>query len=396
MATGTGDTVRDAGASGGITCPVCGGCFEKHVFYRRRRVPAVNNVTYATAEEALSSPAGHIELVRCPRCGLVFNSAFNAALVRYDEAYNNARDASGVYGRHIENVVRFCRGFASSRDRVLEIGCGNGDFLRCLSDTLGCRGDGYDTAYRGENEYQKRVRFHREYYRPENGSRRWDLLVVRHVIEHIPEPYAFLSLLSGDAAMKDGARLYVEVPDSEWIFENGSFFDITYEHCNYFCETSLAHLLHRTGWLIDSVRKMFGGQFLAVSAVYEGMAAPAREGYPRKPAKGITADFSRSRKRLVEMLGRPGATAVWGASGKGTILLGDLGERELEMIDFVIDIDPGKQGRFLPLSAKRVDSPEVLCGIGHLSTLVMNPVYRQEISRQLRDMGVAASITVAR
>jgi hypothetical protein len=378
-----------------ILCPVCGTHGDNSVRYHRGRVPVINNVTYDTAESAIASPTGCIDLVQCPECGMTFNRSFFERLTDYNAAYNNARDASGVYSKHMEQVAGFCRSFTGSSDCVLEVGCGNGDFLKCLCDTTGCTGIGYDTAYGGEKTYRGRLRFHSRYYQPEHAPQKWDVLIIRHVLEHIRKPHEFLSFLTHAPGMRAGARLFVEVPDRDWIFDHEAYYDITYEHCNYFCETSLLNLLYRTGWEVSSIDRMFNGQFLAASAIYRGNHATERACPDPSPATLPATDFSRTRKRLRELISRPGQTVVWGASGKGTILLSDLSGKDLEKINYVIDIDPGKQGRFLPVSGKRVEPPQVLWGKEKILTLVMNGIYRDEISRQLKDMGVEASIAVA-
>ena len=51
-------------------------------------------------------------------------------------------------------------------------------------------------------------------------------------MEHIQNPYEFLSQLKD--ANGGGGRVYIEVPCFEWICEHRAWFDIFYEHVNYF------------------------------------------------------------------------------------------------------------------------------------------------------------------
>ena len=62
---------------------------------------------------------------------------------------------------------------------------------------------------------------------------------MRHVLEHVQNPYKFLSMLK---TVFCNAKVYIEVPNYDWIVANKTFFDITYEHVNYFSQVSLKKL----------------------------------------------------------------------------------------------------------------------------------------------------------
>ena len=92
---------------------------------------------------------------------------------------------------------------------------------------------GYDASYDGNNKsIEKRYL---------NSSDRIDadLVVLRHVLEHVPKPYDFLAMLK---TIFGQAKIYIEVPSYDWIVANKTFFDITYEHVNYFSQRALKQL----------------------------------------------------------------------------------------------------------------------------------------------------------
>jgi len=64
-----------------------------------------------------------------------------------------------------------------------------------------------------------------------------DMVVLRHVLEDVPQPHSFLAMLS---SVFGAAKIYIEVPNYDWIIDNNAYFDITYEHVKYFSHTSLA------------------------------------------------------------------------------------------------------------------------------------------------------------
>src|SRR5690606_20833571 len=82
--------------------------------------------------------------------------------------------------------------------------------------------------------------------------------ILRHVLEHITSPVDFLTDLGAAAP---GVPLYIEVPEVNWIFENGAFWDFCYEHCNYFSAKSLRNAMLLAGYSDIEQSPSFGGQY---------------------------------------------------------------------------------------------------------------------------------------
>jgi ABC-type hemin transport system substrate-binding protein len=61
----------------------------------------------------------------------------------------------------------------------------------------------------------------------------------------------------------------------------------------------------------------------------------------------------------------------------------------------VVDLNPRKWGRYLPVTAHRVDSPEVLVEVKPQAVIITNPAYRTEIADHLRQLGIEAEVLVA-
>jgi hypothetical protein len=86
----------------------------------------------------------------------------------------------------------------------------------------------------------------------------------------------------------------------------------------------------------------------------------------------------------------------WGAGAKAVSVLNHL---RLDTADVrgVIDVNPAKQGRFLPLTAHRVAAPVEISALlanlpGVPTIVVMNPRYADEIALSLRSLGVDACV----
>jgi hypothetical protein len=100
------------------------------------------------------------------------------------------------------------------------------------------------------------------------------------------------------------------------------------------------------------------------------------------------------RERMVDN-GRRGRKAViWGSGSKGVAFLTTLGLKE--EIACAVDINPHRQGYFMPGTGHPIVGPEQLLEVRPDQVIVMNPIYRKEIGEQLRGLGLEPELlTVA-
>ena len=141
-----------------------------------------------------------------------------------------------------------------------------GSFLEALCYKTGATGIGFDPGApkaRKENLFEIRQN---KFKGIGVEGYPYNMVILRHVMEHISKPKQFLSDLLADGTLAPNGSLIIEVPDLDWILENQSIFDITYEHCGYFTRDALQTLLHEIGFKELRFNKPFGGQYLLVEA----------------------------------------------------------------------------------------------------------------------------------
>lgn len=338
----------------------------KRELYRATGLPVLQNRTFADAASARASASADMRLVQDSRTGLIYNDAFDAAKLSYDSDYQNEQGYSGRFQRHLDDVegviARHFKGQA-----LIEVGCGKGWFLELLS-ARGYAVTGIDPAYEGDRADVIKAPFTRQL------NRRADAIVLRHVLEHIQDPLAFLAAIA-DANGGSG-QIYIEVPCLDWIITHKAWFDLFYEHVNYFRLDDLRRMFGQ----VAEAGHLFDGQYLYVVAELSSLRSTLQP----VPALSLPDDFSASLEQAVAIVRSAGerGTAIWGASSKGVIYSLFL-QRAGAPVDWVIDINPAKQGRYLPLSGARVSSPEqaldALPAGAHL--FVMNSNYLEEIRR---------------
>lgn len=336
---------------------------DVRVLYEQRGLPIFQNRMYDTLEDALASPRGDICLVEDLRTGLVRNAAFQPDLMIYDTSYQNEQGLSPMFRRHLEEVAGIIT-TNMGRNNLVEVGCGKGLFLEMLEER-GVEITGFDPAYEGTN---RRIR--QEYFQPGSGIES-DGLILRHVLEHIPDPVAFL----GQLKEANGGRghIYIEVPCFDWICEQRAWFDVFYEHVNYFRLSDF----HRMFGTVVASGRIFGGQYLYVVADLATLRDPTIDQNDRVK---IPEDFVAKLESI-----SPGETqtaVVWGGASKG-VIFSLLRQRKGRPVTAVIDINPSKQGKFLPLTGLKVQSPsEVLPELPPGSDIyVMNRNYSEEIKK---------------
>lgn len=344
--------------------------------YRAEQLPVFQNRMFRTEAEATACARGDVVLVQDSRTGLVFNATFRPELMQYDTDYQNEQALSAVFRTHLDEVTRIAE--RHFRDRsLIEVGCGKGYFLEHL---LACGFDitGIDPAYEGANPRVIKGRFCRE------AGLRAEGLVLRHVLEHIPQPLDFLAELR--EANGGGGTIFIEVPCLDWISAHRAWFDIFYEHVNYF---RLDDFRRMFGRVLESGH-VFGGQYLYVVADLASLRDPAAGGGVHFK---FPSDFTASVARYADQMrarqsapGTAGSSVIWGGASKGVIFSLFM-QRAGAKVDCVVDINPAKQGRYLAATGLRVSSPEDMLrqAAAGSDIYVMNGNYLPEIRQMTQD-----------
>jgi len=391
--------VRDA-MPGSRQCLICGSDDFDEIL-EIEKVPVHVGVVWPDAESATNCGRGDIRLAFCRECGFIYNVAFDERLIDYTLTYDNALGFSPTFQAFERDL---CERLISKYDirgkDVIELGAGSGRFLGLLCELGANRGLGFDpshTADRADPLLSDRARVISGYYGEEDAGRSVDFLCCRHMLEHLDRPAEFLRLVRRNLAAHPDTVVYFEVPNAHLALREKSIWDVIYEHTSYYVPSSLEYAFRAAGFQVLDVYDCFSGQFAAVEARIdpewtEGQK-PARNADADLPAlvDGYAREFLRMREtwngRMREFREKGQNVVLWGGGAKAVSFISLV--EEANSIRQVVDINPGKQGSFLGGGGQEIISPDQLLADPPDVVVVMNPVYVEEISAQIREMGLA-------
>lgn len=307
--------------------------------FKAHGLPVFQNKMYADRDAAIASPTGDIDLVQNLETGLIYNASFDVDLLAYDQDYQNEQAHSVVFQQHLNEIKAILDKHFMNRSAI-EVGCGKGYFLEYLAKA-GYGMTGVDPAYEGDNPQVIKACFNKSLgFLSEN-------IILRHVLEHMADPFKFLKSIA--LANGNKGKIYIEVPCMDWIAEHKAWFDIFYEHVNYFRLNDF----HRMFQTVYESGHVFGGQYLYVVADLGSLCAPV---YSETDQFNLPEDFISELKKISLQL-KNKQIAVWGGASKGVIFSLYMQRQGLN-IDRLIDINPAKQGKYIGVTGLKVSSPE--------------------------------------
>jgi len=375
-------------------CQSCGSP-DLESFYEVRSIPVQTTVLLDSEDAARAFPTGDLELALCHICGFIQNVRFAPGLVDYSLPTEESQAFSPVFTQYAAGLAQSLVDEYGLVGRcVLEIGSGKGEFLALLAEAgIGC-GLGIDPGFLPDRAPQvaDKLEFRREFYGPDHVHLTGDLVVARHLLEHVPNVREFFGWLLQSMEATVGSSLFVEVPDTERILREAAFWDIYYEHCSYFTVSSMTAALLRAGLTPVRVGLGFDDQYILAKAIPGTKDALPQQTESLRKLGPLVKAFGRDagsaielwRTRLAGAQHRGEEVVLWGASSKTVSFLSAVGLGDVT----VVDINPHKQGQWLPGVAVEVLSPRVLADMAPGLVIPMNPIYTSEIRADLLSMGL--------
>ncbi len=371
-----------------ITCPLC----ESKRFFQiliRKNIPVHQNLIFKDKKSAIKTKRGNLNMVMCLHCGFVFNKSFDHKKLNYGGNYDNAQHNSSFFEKYLDYLIDYLLKQKNSIFSIAEIGCGDGFFLKkFIKKSPHLHGVGFDPSYKGSKTVlNRRLVFKREYFTSSSIEHIPDLVICRHVIEHIKEPLQMIQNISKILFEHQESHIFFETPDVKWTLQNKVLYDFTYEHCSLFNKSSLSFAFHKAGFKILKVQNQFGGQYIWLEAKPSTSSIPTilNNSQLFKLAKKYRTFEDKTKKLWYKKIleySKKGNVALWGAAGKGTSFI-NLFDPDCKLIDSIIDINPNKWNKHIAGTGHIIIDPISIIDRKIKTIIVMNPNYYNEIKSYL-------------
>jgi SAM-dependent methyltransferase len=388
-------------------CRFCGAALEA-VFADLGMSPLANSYLPPERVDAME-PFYPLRALVCGKCFLVQLEEFETPeQIFSDYAYFSSYSSSWLEHsrRYAEQMIE--RLGLGERSQVVELASNDGYLLQFFRErrisVLGVEPAANVAEVAKEKGIPTVVEFFGEdVARSLAGESAADLLLGNNVLAHVPDLNDFAAGMK--VLLKPGGVITMEFPHLMRLIEENQWDTIYHEHFSYFSFLTVSAVFEAHGIKLFDVEELptHGGSLRIYGAHADDEAKPetdaARELRERERAAGyesletylgyglrVEEDKRQILRFLIELKEQGKRVVAYGAPAKGNTLLNYCGVRG-DMIEYTCDLNPHKQGHYLPGSHIPIRSPEVLREDEPDVVLILPWNLKDEIVAQLRFIG---------
>lgn len=365
------------------TCRICHDDLHPKPLLVQDDMPA-SAQGFPSADDLSADHGVQLQVVQCVGCGVVqltnpevgyWKSVIRAAGISPEmQAFRLAQFREWVDTHHLAGK------------RVLEVGCGKGEYLSLLAQ-VGVDAHGIEHAADSVAHCTAQGLTVTQGFPDDPAqtltSAPYEGFMILNFLEHLPTIRDTLRAIRNN--LQAGGVGLVEVPNLDMLLSEGLFAEFIPDHLYYFTQQTLTRLLESAGF-----------EVLACTAVWHGyvLSAVVR----KRPALSLDALVNRQHQlkqqfhTLIDSHG-PMRVAIWGAGHQALALISlmAIGRK----VRFVVDSAPFKQGRFTPATHLPIVGPDRLTPADIDLVLVLAASYSDEVislihNRHGQRMAVAA------
>ena len=326
-----------------------------------------------TKEELDKDSGIEVSLCVCEDCGLV--QLKNDAVYYYRDVIRAGGYSTTMEALRKSQYKHFIEFASLEGKKIIEVGCGRGEFLGMLSDFPV---EGYGTEHKKdlvEIAKEAGLRVDEDFPESEdhifkNGP--FDAFMSFNFLEHQPHPRTYLKAIYNN--LGDEGYGLITVPSFEYIMEQNSFYEIIPDHIAYYSFESLTHLLNICGFEVlekETVNRD------TISMIVKKRKLPDICGIISKKT-----DIATEVVETVKKYAKAGKIAIWGASHQGFTLCATTGIADY--VDCIIDSAPFKQGKYAPASHIPIISPDEARKRKLEAIIIVAPGYTNEIANIIK------------
>jgi SAM-dependent methyltransferase len=353
-------------------CRVCARTLFDEPLLRYANMPRV--AQFLPDQSSVQADSGLDLTVRqCSGCGLVQLS--DDPVYYYQDVIRASGLSEEMRAFRGKQFHGFLERFSLSAKKVIEIGCGRGEYLSILreagADAFGlehsaasvasCRSAGLNVSEGFVGSAEDVL-----------AGGPFDAFAIFNFLEHLPDPNGTLRGIHHNLS-EDGVGL-VEVPNFDMMLRERQFAEFMSDHLFYFTADTLTTALSINGFEVLECTEEWHRYIL--SAVVRKRR--------RLDLSAFHVHQARLRDEIHDYIGRfaPRSVAIWGAGHQALALMSllDLGTS----IRYVVDSAPFKQGKFTPATHLPIVAPSALETDPVEAVIVIAAGYSDEVARTVR------------
>ena len=347
----------------------------------------------------------------CEQCLLVQLTATHSPKTLFSDYpyFSSYSDSWLRHAHEYTHAMVACLGLGKS-SRVVEIGSNDGYLLQYFRDqqiaTLGIEPAANVAEAAKRKGIETKVEFFNRRTACELVQEGWsaDLLIANNVLAHVPDLNDFLAATK--TLLQPDGVLTVEVPHLMRLLEHTQFDTIYHEHFSYFSLATIERIFSHHSMVVFDVEELdtHGGSLRlyiahtgrAKNPVSERLAAVRQMEVEigmttLEPYLAFQTQVENARQELGKVLkdisARGGRIAAYGAPAQGSILLHycNIGP---ELVDYTVDRNPMKQGRYLPGTRIPIHEPGKITQTRPDFLLILPWNLKTEIMEQMTEIRV--------
>ncbi len=353
-----------------MKCRCCESEFDSSAVLHFENMPA--SAQGFLEEGEMDADCGQeLAVYQCPYCGLI--QIAGKPVPYYRDVIRASAVSEEMKGFRLEYFREFVRKYELEGKKILEAGCGCGEFLE-LMNQAGALGYGIEHKRESvENCARKGLHVFEGFLdHPQTGLQEapFDGFFIMNFLEHIPRPNIFLKAIGNNLA--EHAVGLIEVPNVDMILKKNMFSEFIRDHLMYFTESTLRILLEKNGFEVADCQSVWHDYCLAATV-------------KKKSAQDLNAFYLAMERMTAEINqyidqihSRNQNVAVWGAGHQALAVISLC--RIADKISFVVDSADFKQGKYTPASHLKIVSPEELRNHNIGAVIVMAASFSDEVA----------------
>ena len=323
-----------------------------------------------------------LKIYQCSGCGLV--QVINKPVTYYKEVIRTVSTSKKMMNFRLNQFKQFKTEFNLKNKRVIEIGCGRGDYLKILNKVFkkiyGLEGS------RKNFKYVEKKKLKVIYGFPEKNNYKianfkFDAFFIFSYLEHIPNLKTFLRGIYNN--LSANAVGVIEVPNFNMILKNKLYSEFIIDHLYYFTKKTLEILLENNGFKIIKIKEIFQNYIL--SAQVKKKQVIELEDFNK-----ISSKLNKSVSKFVKKYSNKKKIAVWGAGHQALTLI-SMAKIE-KYFKYIVDSANFKQKKYAPGTNLIVVAPEVFKNDNIKAIIVLAASYTDEVCKIIKSYNLRIKI----